>query len=172
MWRAKLRSYVFKFLLWYYSTFYTTHHHNTPALGSSFTALFTVTMVVFFFSLRDVIHRHITAAGLRYCYPRKPKLKRWLQRKSESWFNLASHIPTMLMQKQCTYFMTVVSWSLQQIVVWIFSERLSVKRWWRLMFFSSHRVLAGSCGREPDIGSLFLTGRALGTKSFCILEDQ
>jgi hypothetical protein len=53
---------------------YGTHRHNTPALGSSFTALFTVTTVVFFFPLRDVIHRHITAAGLPYRYPRKPKL--------------------------------------------------------------------------------------------------
>jgi hypothetical protein len=40
---------------------YGTHRHNTPALGSSFTALFTVTTVVFLFPLRDVIHRHITA---------------------------------------------------------------------------------------------------------------
>jgi hypothetical protein len=55
---------------------YGTHRHNTPALGSSFTALFTVTTVVFFFPLRDVIHRHITAAGLRYRYPRKPNLNR------------------------------------------------------------------------------------------------
>jgi hypothetical protein len=47
----------------YYNTFYATHRHATPAVGSSFTALFTATTVVFFFPLRDVIRRHITAAG-------------------------------------------------------------------------------------------------------------
>jgi hypothetical protein len=58
---------------------YGIHRHNTLALGSNFTALFTVTTVVFFFPLRNVIHRHITAAGLRYRYPRKP----WLNRNTD-----------------------------------------------------------------------------------------